>query len=313
VLTSEQLAQNCAFYPAIIDSTVGFDPMTVGSWVRNDGNVDAYGVTAEIRFPNGLFLAAGQNASILIADTLAAGDSVQVTWQVRPVPHDACDDEQFSADIAISSNASAETVCTAVASVHYRDNMPPEITQVSPAVLDTTARDTEVTFSVTAYDKERATIVYIWYVDGAAKVTGSDSFDWTFDTLGDVEVKVEIYDPCTLASDEAVTYTWNVFVRNPTGIADNPAALREFAILGNYPNPFNPATIIEYRLPEGRHDVRLDVYDAYGRHLRSLVSGEQAGGVYRKSFDAADVPSGTYIVRLTVGAVVRMHRMVLVK
>ena len=81
---------------------------------------------------------------------------------------------------------------------------------------------------------------------------------------------MEIYDPCTIGTNDAVIHIWNFVVRDPTGIADNPAALREFSIIGNYPNPFNPGTVIEYRIPDGRHDVLLEVVDAGGRIVRTL-------------------------------------------
>ena len=99
---------------------------------------------------------------------------------------------------------------------------------------------------------------------------------------------------------------------NSTGI-ESPAFVRDLAILGNYPNPFNPGTVIEYRLPEGRHDVRLDVMDAAGQLVRSLVSGSMEGGTHRVSFNADGLPSGSYVLRLVAGGTVRMHRMVLVK
>jgi hypothetical protein len=153
----------------------------------------------------------------------------------------------------------------------------------------------------------------VWYVDGNEQGDDTTHFSWTFDALGMHEVKVEIYDPCTVSGGEAVEQVWSFFVRDPTGIAGHPAALRAFAITGNYPNPFNPGTVIEYRVPDGRHEVRLDVIDAYGRVVRTLVDDARSGGLYRAAFDAADLPSGTYLARLRSGGVSVMHRMVLVK
>jgi hypothetical protein len=45
----------------------------------------------------------------------------------------------------------------------------------------------------------------------------------------------------------------------------------EFRLLGNYPNPFNPSTVIGYELPEAAH-VQLAVYDLLGREIAVLVN-----------------------------------------
>jgi hypothetical protein len=263
--------------------------------------------------PAGFSLRTGETASKTLADTLAPGDSATVSWTIKRIANpDGCSDEQFDVDINLATNDGPSGSCTASGTLQYPANLLPEITQVTPAVLDTTDRDTEVQFSVRATDREQATLTYKWYVDGSEE--GSrESLAWTFDAVGDAEVKVEIYDPCTLASNTPVVHTWNFHVRDLTGIADDPAALADFAITGNYPNPFNPGTVIEYRIPAGRHQVRLDVIDAYGRVVRHLLDEEKTGGSYRRAFDAAGLPSGTYIARLTTGGVARMHRMVLVK
>ena len=315
VLTAEQLAQHCAVFPAVIDSTTGFDPtLTVESWVRNDGNADAYGVKADITLPAQLVLGSGQNVSMPVADTLAAGDSAQVSWQVRLIGGGShCENEQFSVDIRAYATSGAEHSCTAPVAVNYPDNLLPELTMVSPAVLDTANKGTELQFAITAYDKERATLTYKWFVDGAAEGGDTDSFAWTFDAVGDHEVKVEVYDPCSLADAVPVTQVWNFHVRSTTGIEDQPALLRELVILGNYPNPFNPGTVIEYRVPEGSHQVRLEVFDMYGRVVARLLQQEQSGGVYRVRFDAASLPSGSYVARLSAGRVTRVHRMLLMK
>ena len=66
------------------------------------------------------------------------------------------------------------------------------------------------------------------------------------------------------------------------------AALPEGFVLGaNYPNPFNPATIIPYRLA-ATAQVRLEVFNALGQRMAVLVDGEQAAGTYQAQWDATD-------------------------
>ena len=71
----------------------------------------------------------------------------------------------------------------------------------------------------------------------------------------------------------------------------------EFALLGNYPNPFNPTTTIRFAMPEEAL-VTLKVYDLLGRMVTEKALGRQAAGVQEVSFDAARIGSGVYFYRL---------------
>jgi hypothetical protein len=77
-----------------------------------------------------------------------------------------------------------------------------------------------------------------------------------------------------------------------------------FALRPNYPNPFNPATVIEFEVPSGVDGVRLEVYDILGQRVRVLVDGSVAAGVHRIRWDGRDtvgraVASGAYFARLS--------------
>jgi hypothetical protein len=79
------------------------------------------------------------------------------------------------------------------------------------------------------------------------------------------------------------------------------------------PNPFNPRTTIRYDLPVGGH-VRLDLYDLRGRLLRRLATGERPAGAHAVLFDAADLASGVYLVRLSApGGALATQRVTLVR
>ncbi|HOJ05037.1 MAG TPA: T9SS type A sorting domain-containing protein [Bacteroidota bacterium] len=66
-----------------------------------------------------------------------------------------------------------------------------------------------------------------------------------------------------------------------------------FAMDQNYPNPFNPSTTIRYAVPE-RSQVRLVVTDMLGRTVATPVEGLVDQGMHSATFDAADLPSGSY-------------------
>jgi hypothetical protein len=90
------------------------------------------------------------------------------------------------------------------------------------------------------------------------------------------------------------------------------ATVSEFHIVGNYPNPFNPATTIRFEVPESQN-LTLDVYDATGRLVRTLASGVYGAGVYDVHFDGSDLASGLYFARLTSKSHSDLTKLILMK
>jgi hypothetical protein len=96
----------------------------------------------------------------------------------------------------------------------------------------------------------------------------------------------------------------------------------ESALLANYPNPFNPETWVPFRLSKDA-EVRLSIYDATGRLVRTLELGYQLAGVYETKTKAAywdgrnaygeRVSSGMYFYRLEAGDFTGMRKMLVVK
>ncbi len=80
----------------------------------------------------------------------------------------------------------------------------------------------------------------------------------------------------------------------------------------NFPNPFNPSTVIRFDLPKAQV-VELSVYDINGRKVTTLASGEYPGGSHEVNFDASSFSSGVYIVRLTTEGQTFARKIVLVK
>ncbi len=88
----------------------------------------------------------------------------------------------------------------------------------------------------------------------------------------------------------------------PTPAATLPA---RFRLGSNYPNPFNPSTLIPYQLPASMA-VRLEVFNVLGQRVATLVDGEQPAGFHTARWDATDaagqaVGAGVYICRLSGG------------
>ncbi|HEX9829711.1 MAG TPA: T9SS type A sorting domain-containing protein [Bacteroidota bacterium] len=80
----------------------------------------------------------------------------------------------------------------------------------------------------------------------------------------------------------------------------------------NYPNPFNPSTMIEFGLPE-REFVSLKIYDVLGNEIETLVDEQLTSGTYRVNWNAAARAAGVYFYRLQAGAFVETRKLVLLK
>lgn len=85
-----------------------------------------------------------------------------------------------------------------------------------------------------------------------------------------------------------------------------------FDLHSAYPNPFNPVTNLSFDLPE-ESQVSLAVYDLLGRQVQQVVSGTKQAGTHTYSFDASDLPSGTYIVRMAADGFEKTMNITLVK
>ncbi len=87
---------------------------------------------------------------------------------------------------------------------------------------------------------------------------------------------------------------------------------RSAELSGNYPNPFNPQTIIRYALPEAA-PVRLAAYDLTGREVARLADGVRPAGRHEARFDGSGLPSGMYLYRLETADRVLVRPMILAK
>jgi len=98
------------------------------------------------------------------------------------------------------------------------------------------------------------------------------------------------------------------------GIQEDRGAFvpKEFSLMQNYPNPFNPSTTISYNLPS-QGNVTLKVFNMLGQQIRELVNQYQAAGHYTLRFDAAGLPSGVYLYRLSTDAGALTKKMLVIK
>lgn len=102
-----------------------------------------------------------------------------------------------------------------------------------------------------------------------------------------------------------------------TGVEDVAEIPSSYRLLNNYPNPFNPSTVITFEIPQSEN-VSLKVFNINGQLIRTLTNENLTAGKYEKTWNGKneignEVSSGIYIYRLTAGKFDRSARMVLMK
>lgn len=71
----------------------------------------------------------------------------------------------------------------------------------------------------------------------------------------------------------------------------------QFKLCANYPNPFNPSTMMVFYMPRNEH-VTLTIYDMSGRKIETLVQGNVPAGEHRLQWTADGLASGMYLARM---------------
>jgi hypothetical protein len=85
-----------------------------------------------------------------------------------------------------------------------------------------------------------------------------------------------------------------------------------FTLSQNFPNPFNPATKIQFTLPSTQQ-VTLKVFNLLGQEVASLVNGTMTAGAHEVSFDASRLASGIYMYKIVAGNYINTRKMLLLK
>ena len=143
---------------------------------------------------------------------------------------------------------------------------------------------------------------------------GLDSINVTFswrDSAGPKPWLIAIHSNASnLLSSNVILY--NDTAAATTGVRENGVIVSSYSLQQNYPNPFNPTTLIRYAVPSRQH-VTLRVFNALGQTVATLADEMTDAGQYHVSFDATNLPSGTYVYELRAGTEVIARTMTLLK
>jgi hypothetical protein len=97
----------------------------------------------------------------------------------------------------------------------------------------------------------------------------------------------------------------------PTSGVEDDAVVPEATFLAqNFPNPFNPSTSIRFGIAAGTR-VQIHLYSMVGTRVATIVDAAMPAGSHSVLFDAADLPSGEYLLQLHADGATLTRRMIL--
>jgi hypothetical protein len=142
----------------------------------------------------------------------------------------------------------------------------------------------------------------ISFIKGAGTTTNAQSYafrDSTLQEAGTYRYRLRQID-----------YDGQLTIHDPINFQfEAPEVMR---LNSNYPNPFNPTTVIPYELSEAS-EVHLAVYDMAGRQVAQLVNERKQPGQYKVRFAASPLASGLYLIRFVAGGQQFTRKITLIK
>jgi len=102
------------------------------------------------------------------------------------------------------------------------------------------------------------------------------------------------------------------YVSAELSIETNGGALSGAVLSRVCPNPFTGSTVITFELPASAQ-IHLEVYDIYGRKVRTLVEGGHPAGITNVDFEQGELTSGLYFIVMRSGSDILTERCVLLK
>jgi len=97
-----------------------------------------------------------------------------------------------------------------------------------------------------------------------------------------------------------------------TKIIEVVSVILKYDLAQNFPNPFNPSTLITYSIPTSSN-VILKIYNVLGKLITTLVNENQEAGSYKVNFDAGVLSNGIYFYKIQAGNYTAVKKMLLLK
>ena len=140
------------------------------------------------------------------------------------------------------------------------------------------------------------------------------NYQWTVPELATEQARIKIYMDNTVGSYEDASGDFTIQEAS-TSVQMQSEHPQISELYSNYPNPFNPITLIGYKLSNAGN-VQLTIYNQLGEQIKTLVNEKQSAGFYQVQWDGRDnkgepVSNGVYLYRLKAGSFIQTRKMVL--
>ncbi len=127
---------------------------------------------------------------------------------------------------------------------------------------------------------------------------------------GDGDILFQYANDFTVA---IITNNISAYYSNIVSVDENENfVINDFSLSQNFPNPFNPSTLIEYKIPKYTF-VEIVVYDILGKEIATLVEEYKSKGIHKIQFNSNNLPSGVYIYRIKAGNYSETKKMILMR
>ncbi|PID27272.1 MAG: hypothetical protein CSB55_09055, partial [Candidatus Cloacimonadota bacterium] len=168
----------------------------------------------------------------------------------------------------------------------------------------------EYTFEVTVSDVDGDELDYVWTINGENQNIPVNSFTYNFDTAGTFIVKVEISE-----SEYSLEQEWVII----SSVQENDKIIipKVTQLLQNTPNPFNPATSVNFDLAKDGK-VKIEVYNVKGQLIKTLKNEFVSAGSHSVEWNGQTehgeaAASGVYFIRMTADNFTSMKKALMLK
>jgi len=160
--------------------------------------------------------------------------------------------------------------------------------------------------------------INVGFVEGSGTSYSPKNYSFV-DSIG-LQTSIYFYRLKQIDVDGQSKYSYEDTISVITKLESEIQSPSIFSLKQNFPNPFNPSTVISYQLSVNSK-VSLIIYDLLGNKVAILVDEEQSAGDHSVKFDATNhlqlttysIPSGVYFYQLRAGNFVETKKLVIAK
>lgn len=138
----------------------------------------------------------------------------------------------------------------------------------------------------------------------------------TYREVGLEPDRIYVYKVCAYNEYGFSAYTNTVSVNlsnnNFEWRENSPLNTKNNILKGNYPNPFNPSTVIEFSLSNASN-VKLSVFNSLGEEVTVISNSFLQPGNYLYEWNGSEFSSGVYFYKLEAGSFTEIRKMILIK